>query len=416
MSLLLALIATVALVLSCVRFGWNSLVTMGLLGTYLYSSPGFFGLTLPFHRGLAEQGVFENLSPDTLLALCLVWVTLLLLTAFSSVPQRMKMPNAGLSEPGWRPLLSATAMLSLLGFLIIVFTMGPLFFLQSREEIQSGLIMLLWRWTLVFGIVLAVRLRNWTYIVLFTSGLIIYFIAGDRTIAAIAVASIFVMLGTQSRKRQSLPPVTLIGFGLLMFALLLFGKLIYLAIKYQSSEALDIFFSREALINTAQSFEPLATINILDYSIVHDLSMPVDTFIVSLLGNLLIMPGMFGINTNYFNTFFTAKMPIILTFGVAGNYYAHGFVVFGYFGLVLFAVIFFAVLHRLEIKLQRTTGLAKLVIITLGATIAIYSHRNGMDNILSFVRQILIVAVALWTMSGLAALLPRRRRQLMNAQ
>jgi len=159
------------------------------------------------------------------------------------------------------------------------------------------------------------------------------------------------------------------------------------------------------------SFEPLLTINILDYSITNNLTMPFGDFLLSMFGNILIIPSAFGVNTNYFNTFFTSEMPASLSFGIAGNFYAHGYVVLGFPGIVIFAFLFFCVIFSIERKIDTSTGMAQLTLVIIGATIAIYLQRNGADNILSFIRQILIATLLIWITDRVIRLLIIRRHR-----
>jgi len=219
MSVLLACIATITLTLSCIRFGWNSLVSLALLGTYIYTSPGFLNMMIPFHQTLGARGVFGVLSNDTLIALCLVWVTLFLMTAAMPVPRRRIGPQTTEPDLRWNGYLVSCIILGVLGFTTISIMVGPLYFLQDRNstEVESSFISLIWRWILVFGAVISIRLHRWISLTLFTSGLMIHFVAGDRTILAITVTAILLMTGMLGVKRKAIPPPKYIVFGFLAF-------------------------------------------------------------------------------------------------------------------------------------------------------------------------------------------------------
>ena len=138
MTVLLAVLATLAIGISCKRFGWNSLVSFGLIGTYIYSIPGFLGLTNPVHLGLKERNVFFDLSSDTVWGLCLVWATLLIMATVTLVPSRPEARSDTTVDTAWVKYLPAFVGLALIGSLIIAITLGPTYFLQARSEINTG--------------------------------------------------------------------------------------------------------------------------------------------------------------------------------------------------------------------------------------------------------------------------------------
>src|SRR5690606_22182977 len=77
------------------------------------------------------------------------------------------------------------------------------------------------------------------------------------------------------------------------------------------------------------SLEPFATFNHLAMVPHMKLSITPGEFLSSVFGNFLIVPTVFGVETNLYNLEITRSLPYILTYGIAGNPWAHAYSVGG---------------------------------------------------------------------------------------
>lgn len=385
------LFASSTLLVAFHRLGWNSFVSLGLLGTYIYATPAMIGAYNPIHLTLGARADFMQPSTGAMLVQYMVWVTFLPFVFFIPA-QRVRSVIAGRKLES---LVRAAAVMTLLGYLFIGARLGFLYFFNQRSETDLGLVSVLWRWVPVFGVLLSIRAKKPAFILFFAFFLLIYAISGDRTMPAIAFGTLLLNGFLSSERRRFLPGLTHLMFGLVGFILLLLWKPIYLFVKNPSMAHASDLFNLESLKYSLMSFEPLGQFSLIELAVENELEMPFGDFITAVAGNILVFPSIFGINSNYFNEFITESVVGQLTFGIAGNYFAHAYVALGFMGVSLFAAIFLMSLFFLQRAALNKRGLGREICIISGSVIAVYAHRNGLDNLLSFVRQIIIVAVSL---------------------
>jgi hypothetical protein len=306
-------------------------------------------------------------------------------------------PNSAEDE-NLHTFITASTITCVIGFLIIATTEGPLFFLAPRDEQTETLLKLLWRWVNALGLVAAVAARDWRSAVIFICAVLVHSIAGDRTVIAITAFCVLIVWGQGKSIREICRGAPLVAM-VLSSLLIVFGKLIYIAIKLGSPQILVNAFSNESVTLFAASFEPFLTFNLLDVAVRSDFSMKFGTLLEGVLGQLLILPSAFDIDSNSFNREFTQRFASRLSYGVAGNFWAHAWAVAGPLGVGLFATIFGCTLRILNSSFRRHTGVPHVLLALLASLIAVYAHRNSLDNLLSFVRQILLITAALSAMA-----------------
>lgn len=399
----LGILITLTIAIGFRRFGWNSFVGLGLVGAAIYSSPAFLGFYAPIQVTLGERGVFAATSMTSVVVVAVVWFIFLFSVSALPVPP---FASAGRVGNGSVHLLSCV-LLAVLGYGLISLSQGPLYFLQARHEISYGAVATLWRWLPAFGIMMSVFFGRRIYFIFFMAMLTFHFIAGDRTIPAITATACLLIVFMQGKQRRPLPAIWTSFILFALFVFMVFGKTVYLALKGQSFAGIPYIFSLNNILLTLKGFEPLGTYSLLEFSLDNRLSIDFVMFSLSIIGNILIIPSAFGVDTNYFNSFITSEMPSGINFGLAGNYFASGYVGLGYFGIFCLALFFILSLRGIEKFALRTSGLTKLTLTLIGATIAIYAHRNGIDNLFSFIRQIVIVGLAIGFVSAaFRAILP----------
>lgn len=394
------------------RYGYFSLVSAGLLGFSVYSIPAIVGLSYPFERYYTE--LTQTTSTSTLIIL-IAWIVFSLtisvqlkrrkvhgrLKTNRQVHDRLRTNRQAHSRLKTNhktvdnAFIVSALILCVAGYMAIAVVDGPLFFLVSRDEQSVSYVRLLWRWINAIGFIAAIITGHGRTAIVFLTALIIYFLAGDRTVIIITAICVAIVSGYgQSLFRFFLTPRSIIG-GIVMLMLAVFGKPIYLAVKAGSLDVLISAFDMQWLNRAVKTFEPFVQHNILDLVVRYNYQIPINDLFEGLLGQLLIIPSAFGFDSNIFNTEFMAHFGLNkLAYGIAGNYWAQGWAVGGFLGVAFFAFIYGVILRICNDRMRKYTGCLYILYALLGTMVAVYVHRNSMDNMLSFVRQIVIAILA----------------------
>ncbi len=374
-----------------------SLVAVATLTLTIYSIPAMLQLAFPFELQEGNNQVsLAATTPIATLATIVAWVAVLIVFAWPGrrrqVPSTMVARNAGIGGQDW--FTPATLVLCLAGYGILSVTEGPLFFLNERNVQSDNTISLLWRWVNAIGLISAVLHRRWAMAMVFVAAVLMYFVAGDRTVVVIVAFALAVatlrgkpFFGTIIRPSVLL---TMVAFGCVAF----FGKPIYLAAKAGSLAPLQQALTAEWVYNTLSTFEPFLTFNILHLVVLYDFEMSLFALLQGVAGQLLIIPSIFGVDSNRFNVEFSSIFASALTYGIAGNFWAQAWSVGGPFAVGIFGVIYAGAVRCCESRAMRSVGALKVGLILVGSLVAVYAHRNSLDNLLSFVRQIVIVIAA----------------------
>jgi hypothetical protein len=124
-----------------------------------------------------------------------------------------------------------------------------------------------------------------------------------------------------------------------------------------------------------------------------------------MFGNLLIDPGSIGITVNQTNKYLMATYPDFITNGIGGSYLANAWMVARAPGLFIFSLLFLCILRFSDVYSQRSNSFLACVCVLIGALMAVYSHRNGLGNILAFYRQIFLCCGVIFVVSFMYQLL-----------
>ena len=373
------------------RYGPFSFVSAGVFCLTVYSIPAVLGLVFPFHDA-GYLGLTSS-SVQAVLVTVLAWIALLL-ALIVRAPNRHGGNSAFEPDLRLEPFVVVALIYCVAGYLLIAAMDGPLFFLAPREEQAQSTVRLLWRWVNAVGLVSAVLANNRRAAIVFAAALAVYFLAGDRTVLVIT-AFCLIVLYAQGRSLRDFfrwRIAVTAGAGTLLG---LFGKPIYLAIKAGSLDQLMLVGDSGWFELALTTFEPFVTFNILDLVLIHRFTMSVWDVVAGCLGQLLLVPSAFGLDSNSFNAEFTAEFVPDLSYGVAGNYWAQGWAIGGVVGVILYGWILALSLRVLDGWSRKYSGTTRVLCGLIGALVAVYVHRNSLDNLLSFVRQIVLVIVAI---------------------
>lgn len=380
--------------------GTFSFITAGAVGFAIYHIPSVVGLAYPFHLGTGSREtrlmpVLQETASVTIVAGVALLLVILLTRNVNTRNLSKTAPNA------LRPslLLSTVALLFIAGYAFISLQEGPLFFLNSRDMQETNIIKLMWRWVAPLGLILAAKTRHWGFATFFFAGIVVYFISGDRTMFTITAVALIIANPLRASSLAMIFKPLYITILLIAATIAIFGKSIYLSAKAFSLTPLLFALSPEGLELKIKAFEPFSTYNITDLIVRYDFSMPAGVFLEGLAGQFLLVPSYFGIDSNAFNTLFTNEFVPFLTYGIAGNYWGQAYAVGGYAFVFFFGLVYMALLKVSDVFLKRGKMLTQLGAAMFGALVAIYAHRNSLENILAFARQLFLVLVTIYVVS-----------------
>ncbi len=398
----LLVLMLVALGISLTKNGIGSFVTLGILGAAIYTVPALIGIQASLATVSSAHRGYVPVPTQSQFVVLMAWLGLMV-GLFASIfvfPKRPDAAQLGVSDRDIRFVAIASAVLGMMGFFYFAYAQGAFFYLRERVDQDVGAAWLLWRWTPLVGIVASAYTAQRKVLLVNVFVLFIIFLTGDRTLVAIATAA---LIAVASERRpgwwKRLKPIQVTGFGIGALVVF-FGKSAYLVMKSgfsgQGWSMLRLSFKDQFLFQ----FEPLGTFSHLSYVMTVGLKIPPGEFLASVFGNLLLVPSAFGISTNVYNATVTETLSPKLGYGVAGNFMAHGYTVGSTAGAVFFYFLLPLIFTLCDRQFHTRTGVTKIFWCTIGAVFAFYIHRNGMDNQLSFVRQLFIVCVG----TGLIAL------------
>lgn len=419
MALILAALVCATLVVSVRRHGRVSFVTLGVVGAAIYAIPGIVDMERSFE--LHARAVFHPTRDAADAVVVVAWCGLLAGVALFSSRSNDTGPTERASERStMRRLAMAAAIFGGLGLLYLIYTQGSQILISSRYDQHTDQVLLIWRWTAPTGLIASVLCKSRKLFWLNLATLFVIFLRGDRTMVAITMAGMLVAMMQSGPWLRQLRLKHLLGIATAILVVLL-GKSVYLALKAWLGGEGELRTRVSIIDQIYYQFEPFATYAHVGYVMRRGLEIPISDFFQSLFANLLIVPSAFGLSTNIYGEMIQRTQRI--GSGLAGNYIANGYAVGGAVGAALFYFLLIWILRTCDIRFRRTSGAWKLFWACTGAVFAFYVQRNGLDNMLSLVRQIVIVcillaagAVALSSNDGAlrrpsAAKLPRQPRK-----
>lgn len=432
---LLILVIALTIAVAYKGHGPFTFVMAGLGVFFVYSIPAILQLKTLFSYESKDLRYLAEAGPESGLVMLTAWATVALTLLITATWRAKRAPAAALAGSRGRPYPHAIAarrrpsvqapaarndaarmhrfavaslILGILGYLYLSATSGWLFFLEQRELQNDGLLTLLWKWTVPLGIVAATFSGSTkTQAGLFML-LAVLFLRGDRTMLGITMVS-FALVWSYGRKDiRTLFRPTFIVAGIVLVSLIIFGKAVYLSAKAGDLAILIDAVQPENMATVILGFEPFVTYNHIDFVIESNLSFSFAEFFTSILGQFLVAPSVFGIETNLYNLRVTEMLPFNVTYGVAGNYWAHAWSIGGFPMVAAFAVLYASALVFCDRNYERLSGAPKVFLTVTGTVIAVYTYRNGLDNMFSFFRQILIMVVITWVLARLLVVFMRR--------
>lgn len=415
----IAALAMIAFFVAITVHGPVSYVTMGVTAFFAYNLPALLDTQNPFNRAVLGGPLIRTPTPpEADLAVLFAWVGLVLVLVVTGVRRTetyrapVPAPAPLIDDPRLGRIMRIATAAAIVGTLYLMLRSGPLFFLEDRDLQLNDFVTLLWRWFVLFGLLSSILMRDRRMLMINVFVLLLIYVRGDRTMLAISGGAMLMAL-TQVRGRWQdvLSPSVIFGLvGALL--LIVFGKPLYTDLKQFAEtgiwDPVGYYYQRAIL-----QLEPFTTFSHIGYVINNRIEIGFPPFVESLLGHLLIFPSVFGVSTNIYNETVTRALLESINFGVAGNLLAHGYTVAGNAGVAVFAGIFVALCRIADVGRRSKGTMVPLFFLAAGSIVAVYAHRNGLDNLFSFIRQVLVVALSiaatLWVWEKLEARSTARR-------
>ena len=414
MNLLILITALLTFIVIFQRFGVITFLGGGFFGLFSYSIPAFINKSRHFFY-LDNTGFYLYQPSFEAMAVYLItWLVFLLFVLL--IPTNFVYRNYSVSQSFNFPIKNFMYSGLYLSTLVIMYRLFPIFTVSFSSVGLSTIILIIGRWIIALTFIAALLNRSFYASIYLLILLIYWFLSGDRTLIGITIYSALIIYLQNYFKSNFIRISNLfnIKIFLLLSSLILlvvFGKPIYLSITNLNIEHLSSkFASKDELVYVlSKSFEPMIIFNHVQYVIENSIEVNFFDFIGSLLAHFLIFPSYFGVNTNLYNEVLTSSFPITMSYGIAGNYLAHAYSIMGYFGVIFFAFMYVFFVYICDKFFMQNKGVSRILFALLGGLISVYAHRNGLDNLLSFVRQILIAFCVISLVSIFFRILPRKK-------
>ncbi len=220
--------------------------------------------------------------------------------------------------------------------------------------------------------------------------LLFIFLIGFRSPVALSVLAV-IMLRFKESKR-----IRLISYNFMYIILILLfgyfmimGKVFYGAFKTQGlTMAISRLFDKEYIRLGFLSMEPFGIQAILNEIIVRRFYVGFD-HLKDIVYQLLVVPSLFGGNTQAFNTIIQTELFPGLNYGMAYNIWAEAIASGGFGFLLVVIIIYVFVLFILDRFMESNNNVVKATGALIGSYWSFYIHRSSIAVQLTYTRHIL---------------------------
>ncbi|RWP27958.1 hypothetical protein [Mesorhizobium sp.] len=391
-----------AIVVCYTNFPAVSVPWIGVVGLFSYTIPALVGLTSPvMPTGMAAH--FAPASAHATSVMAIVWISFAASIAIAnSVGVIVRNPIRVVPHPRYvSRFLTLIFLLSAGIFASYVARQGTGWFLQSRSELGSaiGVDWLIWKWSNALGLIVAAYFFSWSrlskvYAAYFATMIVINMIAGDRTTPVIAViGAIFSVSWGMPISRAVLSPKAWLSGGVVL-AIIFLAKPFYVAMK--TGQSFGYVFDSMSTMAFQSGWEAFATHELLERVTALGVSYSPWATLRDSLAQFLVMPSAFGFDSTGYNELIQTQIVSYATYGLASNFWAHWWSMFGLVGAVAGGMVYGFSLIFLNNKILRSQGTGFFLFMMLAAILGVYVHRNSPENILALMRPIVLAYGVVW--------------------
>ncbi|WP_419807679.1 hypothetical protein [Sphingomonas sp.] len=381
-------------------------VSAGYFGCIVYFMPGFHGLL--FNPYYPDDFPIEPISTATYL----VWIgalggavlTGILYNPLPALSVQQKQTTRPFTTPAANAVIVA---LLLISFVVALLVGGEDLFSPDKNDVLNVQDRSIILFATLSQVTLVLFIVQKQYIMAMPSILCVAFLVfiGFRSELAIAAFCIFVWIAYRDGVRSFFKVrniFTLVSIVMFLFAY----KFVYANVKLGRWDLVfQTLGDRDFLANIFLKSEPFITQSILKEVIERDFSIPIESFLSSLISVIPLSNVLTTISIDQVKFDFQDQLFPNLRYGVASNIYANFYAAMGYIGILIYIVIQNAALVSISRYMRKTDSFAKLALALVGSFIAFYIHRNDVANSITLINRILYSCLALWIVTRTVAAL-----------
>lgn len=254
----------------------------------------------------------------------------------------------------------------------------------------------------IAGFFLSIQIRKYAFTCGFVLILLIIFISGSRSALALMLL-VFIMIYMKGKI------LSLVTYWKVLFLLggsltiLILGKSLYSLIINYGFSGVFIWYNSFEFSYLISGSEFLSTPAILDSVILNDFKVDGLHMLKSFLAIQPIPLSYFEFESAQFNTLFQGQLFAGIDYGMAYNPWAEGYAWFGYFGVLIYALVIPIVLLWFW-KLYCISGyFGKTIFLILGLLLSFWVHRNSLASELAYFRNAIYPLAFIYIISTLLA-------------
>lgn len=351
-----------------------------ILILFLYTLPLFFGVVSNVYTGL-----FENPDPRIFVVMGLAYLGSSLFIFSDNSNFNINNSRDYLSE---KIAFNIFLFLSIIGFILFVPTI-----LSSSSKVEllentNLLSSIIYFNVPIIGFLLAIKVKNKKYIIIFSLLLLFLLLFGARKSVAIAfMGAAIIFLENKPLKLISKYKFLISAFAVLLVVIAsktLYGYVLGYGLLIGISEWFNNFNFN--FLFTGSEF--ITTSAILNSVLINDFSTDKIYYFYSFLALQPIPLSYFGYSSSYFNDVFQPALFPGINYGMAYNIWAEVFSAFGYFGVAILALTIPFLLNKLWYIYCRSKNVFSIIILIVGITFAFWIQRNSLATIFAYIRNI----------------------------
>lgn len=347
----------------------------------LYTLPLFFGVVIDVYTFN-----FIAANPDIYIVMgCVYYVTCLFLLKNNSYAKY----NNEISKIDEKLYLNILFLISVLGFLLhlpsVLNSSSKVELLENTNIFYA----IIYSTFPVVGFLLALKVKNKKYIILYSLLLIVLFTFGSRRSIALAVMCSFIIL-MQYKPLRLIEKYTYIFWGVVFLILVVLSKTLYGSILNSGViNGFSNWFNNFEIKFFLTGSEFIGRSTLLNAVLDNDFKTDKWMYFYSFLAILPIPLSFFNYSSSYFNDMFQPVLFPGIHYGMAYNPWAEVYSAFGLPGVIFLAGSVPFVLSYLWRVYCRSNVVLSVIILFIGAILAFWLQRNSLATILAYIRNVI---------------------------
>jgi len=355
-------------------------LTIYILILFLYTLPLFFGKVINVY-----VGDFINANPSTFVVMGIVYfiTSFFLLKDNNYIYRRYEFTS---TEE--KLALKVILIFSTIGMFLYIpnlLSSGSKVELLENTNLLSAVI---YQNMPVFGFLLALKIKNRKYLIIFAFMLLFLLVFGARRSIAIAfMGSIIILAQPYSFRLIEKYKLILISFIFLIIVVLsktLYGYTLSLGVVQGFFSWMSGFEVKYLLTGS----EFLGTSTILNSVIEYDFKTDRILYFYSFLSLQPIPLNYFGYSSSYFNEMFQSVLFPGINYGMAYNPWAEVYSAFGYLGVIILALFVPSLLNFFWYSYCHSKALFSIVVLFMGLILSFWIERNSLATIFAYMRNV----------------------------